>query len=94
MVHETSMSAKCGAKQLEFPIINSLYLQSSTEQFPRKKNAHLRNNLNELFSYKYRRTLHINELNKVRIKSRNRHYEIHCYENSNNAYQHVLLKDY
>jgi hypothetical protein len=49
MAHETSSSAKCGAKQFEFSIINTLYLQSSTEQFPRKIIVHLRKNLDEFF---------------------------------------------
>jgi hypothetical protein len=95
MAHETSSSAKCRPKHLEFSVINSLYLQSSIEQFSRKKIAHLSNNLDKFFSViNIEKTLHINELNEVKIKSRNRHYEIHCYENSNNAYQHVLSKHY
>ncbi len=50
MAHAASASAKCGAKHLEFSVINSLYLQSSIEQFSRKKIAHLSNNLDEFFS--------------------------------------------
>jgi hypothetical protein len=97
MAHAMNLGAKCGAKHNEF----FDYEFSKKCFFDRVWNSFLEEIFlifawikNRFFPYKYGQTLDINQLNEFTIKLRNRHCDIRCYQNSINAYQHVISKQY